>query len=368
MIIAWKGVYLGWDCTCLNHQPRWRLFNAYHSLCRPPVRAIHCDWPAWPWSGCQPSSKRPQIWWRRPREWALAKRSLHSPQSNSADVAGLRAAARNRCEQVKLAALLNRCLACSSLGVDSAHGCMLRSAGTRQRRYPSTRPSEAVQSPQSSNRYQKIGSPPPFEGDKVCGLLLGCRSPAKNDNISPLLLFTIIVLMKSLLTLNLAAMAPSPSIAVKKTLSLLRAIGLSAGLVASAATMSSVHAATGQITATGNVPATCSIEADNISMTYNEPNTLNGLGQLLISTNSTSTLFSLAQPSIVVQPQGSNLSSSNVSLFITIEGLLVVAGGGSKTLIGSINSESEISANINGNGSLKPGNYEISSVLTCTAQ
>ncbi len=332
------------------------------------MRAIHCDWPAWPWSGCQPSSKRPQIWWRRPREWALAKRSLHSPQSNSADVAGLRAAARNRCEQVKLAALLNRCLACSSLGVDSAHGCMLRSAGTRQRRYPSTRPSEAVQSPQSSNRYQKIGSPPPFEGDKVCGLLLGCRSPAKNDNISPLLLFTIIVLMKSLLTLNLAAMAPSPSIAVKKTLSLLRAIGLSAGLVASAATMSSVHAATGQITATGNVPATCSIEADNISMTYNEPNTLNGLGQLLISTNSTSTLFSLAQPSIVVQPQGSNLSSSNVSLFITIEGLLVVAGGGSKTLIGSINSESEISANINGNGSLKPGNYEISSVLTCTAQ
>lgn len=91
MIIVWKGVYLGWDCTCLNHQPRWRLISTYYSLCCPPVRAIHCDWPAWPWSGCQPSSKRPQFWWRRPREWALARRSLHSPHSNSADVADLHA-------------------------------------------------------------------------------------------------------------------------------------------------------------------------------------------------------------------------------------------------------------------------------------
>jgi hypothetical protein len=175
--------------------------------------------------------------------------------------------------------------------------------------------------------------------------------------------------MKSLLTLNLAAMAPSPSIAVKKTLSLLRAIGLSAGLVASAATMSSVHAATGQITATGNVPATCSIEAANISMSYMEPSTLEGMDTMWISTNATSTLFSLAQPSFVVQPQGSNLSSANVSLNINIAGLEVVAGGPSKTLQGSINTGQLISARINNyNGPLKPGNYEISSVLTCTAQ
>jgi hypothetical protein len=81
MIIAWKGVYLGWDCTCFNHQPRWRLINTYHSLCRPPARAIHCDWPAWPWPGCQPSSKRPQFWWRRPREGRLpsAACTAHSP-------------------------------------------------------------------------------------------------------------------------------------------------------------------------------------------------------------------------------------------------------------------------------------------------
>jgi hypothetical protein len=335
------------------------------------LRAIHCDWPAWPWSGCQPSSKRPQFWWRRPREWALAKRSLHSPQSNSADVAGLRAAARNRCEQVKLAALLNRCLACSSLGVDSAHGCMLRSAGTRQCPYPSTRPSEAVQPPQSSNRYQKIGSPPPFEGDKVCGLLLGCRSPAKNDKISPLLLFICIVLMKSLLTLNLAAMAPSPSIALKKSFPLLRAIGLSAGLVASTATASQVHAATsGTITATGTVPDACSVNGAQITMAKTSAKILSGAANNIAYTLQSGTTISLSKPTLVA-PSGYGGEASvyaykNQQLIAYSDSAYDYTQSYTANNVesGVFKYEVEVTGGIS-DVNLKPGNYTISTTLTC---
>ena len=185
MIIAWKGVYLGWDCTCFNHQPRWRLINTYHSLCRPPARAIHCDWPAWPWSGCQPSSKRPQIWWRRPREWALAKRSLHSPQPtvHSPTVPMWQAcvlrpgidASRPSWRRFSTAAWLAGLWESTALTAASSDPLAPGSAPTP--RQGQARPSSP---PQSSNRYQKIGSPPPFEGDKACGFLLRCRSPAKN--------------------------------------------------------------------------------------------------------------------------------------------------------------------------------------------
>jgi hypothetical protein len=50
--------------------------------------------------------------------------------------------------------------------------------------------------------------------------------------------------MKSLLSSDLAAQAPSSTTIMKKSFPLLRAIGLSAGLIASTVMMPSVHAAT----------------------------------------------------------------------------------------------------------------------------
>jgi hypothetical protein len=192
------------------------------------------------------------------------------------------------------------------------------------------------------------------------------------------------VLMKSLLTLELAAMVPSPSIAVKKTLSLLRAIGLSAGLVVSASTMSSVHAATqGTITATGTVPVACSVTGAGITLAMgvgragpNLPKALIGFANASYSTAS-NTVFSVSAPSLT-KPNG-----SEAYVLINIE-------EGGDLLATAINSEygpSDASFTISGikagtlrysvdvaggtsmdTTALTPGTYEVSSTITCIGQ
>jgi hypothetical protein len=95
--------------------------------------------------------------------------------------------------------------------------------------------------------------------------------------MQPLLWFLCLASMKSLLSSDIAAQAPSSTMIMKQSFPLLRAIGWSAGLVASAAVMPSVHAATSAtITATGTVPDACNVAGAQITMTKTGANILTG--------------------------------------------------------------------------------------------
>ena len=179
--------------------------------------------------------------------------------------------------------------------------------------------------------------------------------------------------MKSLLTLNLAAVAPSPSIAVKKSLSLLRAIGLSAGLVASAASITTVHAATqATITATGTIPATCDVSTNNLTLSPRNGNTTlfmeNGPAGNISSTGAT-TLISLAQANLTGKPQGATLTSTSITMSALINNTIIAAGS-SKTITSPFNEQLQISVYLDEPNidPLTPGTYTIPCTITCTAQ
>jgi hypothetical protein len=210
--------------------------------------------------------------------------------------------------------------------------------------------------------------------------LLGCRSPAKNDKISPLLLFTRIVLMKSLLTLNLAAMAPSPSIALKKSLSLLRAIGLSAGLVASVAMMAPAQAATsGTIQATATVPDTCTVGGADIAMAqFNTGGITYLMGRVEAVPYSTGrpATFSVSRP-ILEGPSGYTgeggvytiLPNNEIGAFGITNGIgqnFNVSGASSGTFAyeASVNSGAFVTGTP---GVLPPGNYKLVATITCVS-
>jgi hypothetical protein len=185
--------------------------------------------------------------------------------------------------------------------------------------------------------------------------------------------------MKSLLTLNLAAMAPSPSIAVKKTLSLLRAIGLSAGLVASTASMPAVHAATSAtIRATGTVPNTCSVSGANIAMvkvnnTNGESPYLQGSAENVPYSTGEATIISIARPTLS-GPAGYTgdgavyaLVNNEIVAIGTVNGYLQnfnvpLASSGRFTYHATVNSGAYVDGS-----ELLPGNYELSTTITCVA-
>ena len=185
--------------------------------------------------------------------------------------------------------------------------------------------------------------------------------------------------MKSLLTLDLAAMVPSPSIAVKKSLSLLRAIGLSAGLVASTASMMEpAQAATsGTIRATGTVPNTCSVSgAADIAMVklgsggdvYLEGSAVN-----IPYSNSGATEISIARPTLsgptAYTATGDGavyaLVNNEIVAFGTVKGFLrkfIVpeASSGTFTYLATVNGGPYVDGN-----TILPGNYELSTTITC---
>ncbi|MFZ0407037.1 MAG: hypothetical protein WAM11_02870 [Cyanobium sp.] len=188
--------------------------------------------------------------------------------------------------------------------------------------------------------------------------------------------------MKSLLTLNLAAMAPSPSIAVKKSLSLLRAIGLSAGLVASTASMPAVHAATSAtITATGIIASACSVSGATIPLVFGIrdpgspfPNWLRGSSGNVPYSTASFTRFTVSAPTVT----GPNASSTVTNIDIREGGeLLEFAANNnndkkdasfSKTGINSGSFEYIVTL-FGGTSSspqaLAPGTYSVSSTITC---
>jgi hypothetical protein len=195
-----------------------------------------------------------------------------------------------------------------------------------------------------------------------------------------LLLFIRIVLMKSLLTLNLAAMAPSPSIALKKSFPLLRAIGLSAGLVASVAMMAPAQAATsGTIQATGTIPDTCTVNGADIAMAqfYNGDITylMGRVENVLYSTGRPAT-FSVSRP-ILEGPSGYTgqgavyviLSNNEIGAFGVTDGTVSnynVSGASSGTFAyeASVNSGAYVTGTP---GVLPPGNYKLVATITCVS-
>jgi hypothetical protein len=193
--------------------------------------------------------------------------------------------------------------------------------------------------------------------------------------INPLLLFTRIVLTKSLLTLTLAAVTPSPSIAVKKSLSLLRAIGLSAGLVASAAMMPSVHAATSAtITATGTIPAACDVAGTEITMTKINAKELSGTSTAIPYTLQSGTQISLSRPTLAAPSGYGGLGR----VYVRKNNVIIVAANSDSNLDthytatqGTESGNFTYEANVMGgmlDVNLIPGNYTISTTLTCISQ
>jgi len=176
--------------------------------------------------------------------------------------------------------------------------------------------------------------------------------------------------------------APSPTMFMKKSFPLLRAIGLSAGLMASTAMMARAEAATsGAITATGSVPAVCSVTGANIAMS--QLGTMNGDYSFLsgsnatlapISTNGNNTTFTLSSVSLT-KPTGSNASSSSIEAFINpvsnvtaLSSGKTIVSGSSFTATTPFDSTVTYSAKVKTVSSstpLTPGTYTLSSTLTC---
>jgi len=197
---------------------------------------------------------------------------------------------------------------------------------------------------------------------------------ARTGETQCLLWFIGLASRQSLLSSDLAAQAPSSTMIMKKSFPLLRAIGLSAGLIASAAMMAPAQAATsGTITATGTVPATCSVNGASISMspTSTSNSALSGKSSAVaISTNGTATNFTLSSPTVVSKPPGSTLTTSNVVLIADLAGGTgsFTAGGTSFTQPSPLSSTVTFTATVGDPVSstpLTPGNYSISSTLTC---
>ena len=180
--------------------------------------------------------------------------------------------------------------------------------------------------------------------------------------------------MKSLLSSDIAAQAPSSTMIMKKSFPLLRAIGLSAGLVASAAMMAPAQAATsGSITATGTIPATCSVNGGSITMTPNSTNiSMSGISSSLgISSTGSSTTFSLTAPTLT-KPAGSTVENGIISGNITIPGkasqqlISTLTTPGSKVIDGNISGGIVFNATINNaTATLAPGTYALASTLSC---
>jgi hypothetical protein len=170
---------------------------------------------------------------------------------------------------------------------------------------------------------------------------------------------------------DIAAQAPSSTMIMKQSSSLLRAIGLSAGLVASAAMMPSVHAATSAtITATGTVPVACSVNGATIAMAKIDAYSLFGQTPNVAYTTGSATIFSLSTPTLNA-PSGyggtayisllkdyqimASADTNGVSNTYTVSG----AESGVFTYDAGVNSANE---------ALKPGVYTVSSTLTRVGQ
>ena len=191
--------------------------------------------------------------------------------------------------------------------------------------------------------------------------------------MQPLLWFLCLALMKSLLSSDIAAQAPSSTMIMKQSFPLLRVIGLSAGLVASAAMMPSVHAATSAtITATGNVPVACDVTGAQITMAKISAKNLVGTATGIQYAAASGTIFSLTTPTLVA-PSGyggvasvSVLKNGNTLLFMTSEG-----DGSSYVATAAESGEVSYEARVDGGMAdvvLMPGNYTISTTLTCIGQ
>ena len=180
--------------------------------------------------------------------------------------------------------------------------------------------------------------------------------------------------MKCLLTLNFAAVAPSPSIALKKFFSLLRAIGLSAGLVASTATMTAVHAETSAtITATGNVPVACDVTGAEITMAKTSAKNLTGTATGIPYTTASGTTFSFTTPTLEA-PSGYG-GVGVVSVYKNGTQVVTKSSDGYSELAyiapgaesGVFTYEARVDGGM-GDVNLMPGNYTISTILTCIGQ
>jgi hypothetical protein len=162
---------------------------------------------------------------------------------------------------------------------------------------------------------------------------------------------------------------------MKQSFPLLRVIGLSAGLVASAAMMPSVHAATSAtITATGNVPVACNVSPVNINMTKVDAKTLRGTESGLYSTGS-STTFELSAPTLDAPSGYSGIAYIALEKNGTIVAQMNSVPTGSNDsqhVISSVESDSfTYVAEVNGGAGLAdllPGDYIISSTITCMGQ
>jgi len=187
--------------------------------------------------------------------------------------------------------------------------------------------------------------------------------------------------MKSLLSSDLAAQAPSSTMIMKKCFPLLRAIGLSAGLVASTSMMAPAQAATsGTLHLYGKVPVACSVEGADLGMGVVRPD---GGGSYLSGGNvgyymaSVETTITISAPTLTAQPDGTSvfatISATNGSDSAVakssdapsgpIVGSMVKSGGteGMLEYIATIENTSGRSS------SLAPGFYEASSTITCVS-
>lgn len=202
----------------------------------------------------------------------------------------------------------------------------------------------------------------------------GGLSSGKSECSSLLLFPPRMARMKRLLVLDLVAVAPSPSIVVKKSLSLLRAIGLSAGLVASTTTASQVHAATsGTTTATGTLPVACSVSGATIAMTKHSAKVLMETATNVPYATDSVTTFSLSAPTLQTPSQyGGNAYES-----ILKDGNTVAAKGNdgyigpAYTAPGAGSGEFAYVVQVTGGMAdvdPMPGTYTISSTLTCVGQ
>lgn len=177
--------------------------------------------------------------------------------------------------------------------------------------------------------------------------------------------------MKSLLSSDLAAQAPSSTMIMKKSFSLLRAIGLSAGLVASAAMMAPAQAnSSGTITASGTVPSTCSVTGADISMQPNESKSaLQGTSDWVnFSTNGNYTTFTVSQPTVVSQPDSASLTSADVILTVNYNNVDYLNSNRPLVIYNPLNSRFQFEVIVGNRDSSTPlpgGSYSISSTLTC---
>ena len=180
--------------------------------------------------------------------------------------------------------------------------------------------------------------------------------------------------MKSLLSSDIAAQAPSSTMIMKQSFPLLRAIGLSAGLVASAAMMPSVHAATSAtITATGTVPDACNVAGAQITMTQTGANVLRGTSTAIPYTLQPGTVISLSRPTLAA-PSGYggvgvvDVRKNDVQIAMgTSDGDYGSSYTANNAESGNFTYHAEVAGGM-GDASLIPGSYTISTTLTCIGQ